>query len=951
MDKSIKILSDIVVYMKYAKFLPEKKRRETWEEIIYRNRNMHLKKFPELREEIFKAYELVLEKKILPSMRALQFSGKPIEINPVRQFNCSATAIDHPSAFNEIMFLLLSGTGVGWSVQKHHVKKLPPIKEPVRPKDARQRRKRYLIPDSIEGWADAIKVLMSSYFNGSKDIEFDFRDIRPKGERLITSGGKAPGSQPLMDVIHNIRKILDSALEERGNNTQLKTLEVHDILCYIADCVLSGGIRRAAAISIFSLDDEDMLTCKFGNWWEENPQRARANNSVMLLRHKVKKEDFEFVWERVKASGAGEPGILFSNDKEQLTNPCQPKWATILTKEGLSTFEKIKVGDMIWSSEGWTTVLNKWSTGVKKVYKYRTNSGVFVGTETHRIVSKGEKIEVDSAEGLDQLVGNKEYEYTNHNPNLIMDGLVLGDGSVHKASNNLVYLYIGENDKDYFNSEISHLIGKQRNGLKKDVAFEIETGIQFEELPKTYERCIPDRYKFSDSISMASFLRGLYSANGSICGKRITYKTTSKKMVEDIQIMLSALGIASYFTKNKSSKVEWHNGDYVSRESFDINISSDRKIFFERIGFIQLYKMKKLNSILGGLKRKGKNYTWYAISEKEIISEEEVFDITVDNKSHTYWTGGVNVSNCAEVSLKSNQFCNLVEVNVSDVSSQEDFEDRIKKAAFINTLQAAYTDFHYLREEWQENSEKDALLGVSMTGIASGKVLSLDIKRGAEIVLRENERVSKLLGIKKASRTTTVKPSGTAATVLGCSSGIHAWHSPYYIRRIRVGKNEAIYSFLKKNHPEMIEDEFFKPKEQAVISIPIKAPEDSIYRDEPTKNLLERVKKINQDWIATGHRKGSNKHNVSVTVSVRDEEWDMVGEWMWENKEFYNGISVLPFDGGSYKQAPFEECSKEEYERLIDILKDVELTNMVEEEDNTDLQGEIACSGGACELK
>ena len=618
MDISQKILSNITVYMKYAKFVPELNRRESWEELVTRNKEMHQKKYPQIKEEIENVYKMVYDKKILPSMRSLQFGGKPIEISPNRVYNCAYLPIDHTDAFSETMFLLLGGTGVGFSVQRHHVDKLPEIKKPNP-----TRTRRYLIGDSIEGWADAIKVLIESYMGTKASTPvFDFSDIRHKGALLVTSGGKAPGPQPLKDCIHNITKVLNN----KKDGEKLTPIETHDIVCHIADAVLAGGIRRAALISLFSADDEEMISCKSGNWWESNPQRGRANNSAVLLRHKITKEFFMGLWKRIELSGAGEPGIYLSNDKDWGTNPC------------------------------------------------------------------------------------------------------------------------------------------------------------------------------------------------------------------------------------------------------------------------------------------------------------------------------------CEIALRPNQFCNLCEVNASDIESQEDFETRVKGAAFIGTLQAGYTDFHYLRDVWKRTTEKDALIGVGMTGIGSGVVLGYDMKAASQAVKEENERVAGLIGINKSARSTTVKPSGTSSLVLGTSSGIHAWHNDYYIRRIRVGKNESIYNYLAINHPELVEDEFFRPHDTAVIGIPQKAPEGAIIRHESVFQMLERVKKVAQEWIKPGHRTGQNTHNVSATVSIKEDEWELVGEWMWDNRKFYNGLSVLPYNGGTYTQAPFEDCTKEDFDRLLNTLKDVDLTKVIELQDNTDLRGEAACAGGACEI-
>ena len=610
-----KILSEITTFMKYSKYLPEKQRRENWKELVDRNKEMHLEKFPQLRDEIETAYAFVYDKKILPSMRSLQFAGKPIAINNARLYNCCFLPIDHVDAFSEVMFLLLSGTGVGYSVQRYHVENLPEINKPTKSR-------RYLVGDSIEGWADAVKVLVTAYMKGKALPVYDFSDVRPKGAMLLTSGGKAPGPEPLKDCLHNVQKILD----RKNNGEKLTTLEVHDILCYIADAVLAGGIRRSAMISLFDIDDNDMLTCKFGNWWETAPHRGRANNSAVIVRSKVEAEVFFDLWKKIEMSGSGEPGFFFTNDKDWGMNPC------------------------------------------------------------------------------------------------------------------------------------------------------------------------------------------------------------------------------------------------------------------------------------------------------------------------------------AEISLRPFQFCNLTTIDAGDVETQDDLNIRARAASFIGTLQASYTNFHYLRDIWKKTTEKEALIGVSMTGIASGCVLDLDMKQASNIVKEENARIASLIGTNPAARCTTVKPEGTSSLVLGTSSGIHAWHNEHYIRRIRVGKNESIYTYLMLNHPELLEDEYFKPHLQAVISVPQKAPIGAITRQESALDLLKRVSQVWKEWVKPGHRKGANKNNVSVTVSIKPDEWQEVGEWMWENRENFTALSILPYDGGSYIQAPFTDCTKEEYDQLVNNLHNIDLSQVVELDDTTDLSGEIACGGGGCEV-
>jgi ribonucleoside-diphosphate reductase alpha chain len=314
LNKASSILSDITVHMKYARYLDDKNRREIWDELVDRNVEMHVKKYPKLKEEINDVYDrFVRTKVVLPSMRSMQFGGKPIEISPNRVYNCAYLPADHIDSFAETMFLLLGGTGVGYSVQKHHVEKLPKI---IHPDSDRTRR--YLIGDSIEGWADAVKILFKAYtgINRSKPV-FDYSDIRPKGARLVTSGGKAPGPAPLRECLVKVENILSN----KPNRSKLQPIEVHDIMCHIADAVLAGGIRRAAMISLFSADDDEMLSAKSGSWWENNPQRGRANNSAVLMRDRLTKDYFMSIWKRVEDSGSGEPGIYLSNHRDWGTNP------------------------------------------------------------------------------------------------------------------------------------------------------------------------------------------------------------------------------------------------------------------------------------------------------------------------------------------------------------------------------------------------------------------------------------------------------------------------------------------------------------------------------------------------------------------------------------------------------------------------------------------------------
>lgn len=322
MTEGLKVLSEVTTFNKYAKYIPELKRRETYDEIVLRYVIMMMKKYPKLELEIDYFSKFIYDKKILPSMRAMQFAGAAIERSESRIYNCGYLPIDDYRAFSELMFLLLGGTGIGYSVQFAHIDKLPEIKKPVG-------EYKYLIGDSIEGWSDSVRHLLSAYFGYRKTKpRFDFSDIRPKGARLVTAGGVAPGPEPLKRCLFEIEQIL----ERKTNGSKLSSLECHDIACHIADAVLAGGIRRAAMICLFSMDDQEMLHCKHGNWWELNPQRGRANNSAVIVRSRITKPEFEELWKIIEGSGAGEPGLYFTNNADYGTNPLNNKIIYIVNK-------------------------------------------------------------------------------------------------------------------------------------------------------------------------------------------------------------------------------------------------------------------------------------------------------------------------------------------------------------------------------------------------------------------------------------------------------------------------------------------------------------------------------------------------------------------------------------------------------------------------------------------
>lgn len=665
-DIAFSKLSDITVFNKYAKFLPEVSRRENYHEICDRNKEMHQLKYPQLAERIEDIYrDFVHTKKTLPSMRSMQFGGRPILLAENRIYNCAYAPVELTKFFSELMFLLLGGTGMGYSVQRRHVNQLHKVKTPESDLEYK-----FQIQDSIIGWADAIKVVLKAFLKGGTLPVFDYRDIREKGTDLVTTGGKAPGPEPLRKCINTIIPILRQAIGRK-----LTPLECHDISCIIADSVRAGGIRRAAMIALFDRDDEEMLTCKslvdVQEWWSEETNEAASNVKVFWV-------------DRYGIEG-----------QAQLENF---QWRELLATDKLPWY---------------------------LVHPYRARA------------------------------------------------------------NNSAVLPRGKVSEEEF------------RGLLKIV-----------------------------------------EASG--CGEP---------------------GI--YWTNNE----DW----------------------------------------------------------------------------------GTNP--CCEIGLRPYQMCNLTTINVSAIKNQEDFNLAAGAAAFLGTLQAGYTDFHYLNPKWKLACEKEALLGVSMTGIASGNIDILDAEEAAQYAKDVNEQLAAELGINSAARVTAVKPEGTSSLVLGTSSGIHAWHGEYYIRRMRAGKDEALAQYLMQVVPELVEEDV-TDSNQVVLSFPQKAPEGAVLRHESMMELLDRVRNASESWVRAGHRSGDNYHNVSCTISVKDDEWASLTDWMWNHRDVYNGISVMPFFGSTaYPQMPFEDISKEQYEAMLPLLERIDISHVKEADGSAiDLAAEAACAGGVCEI-
>jgi ribonucleoside-diphosphate reductase alpha chain len=597
-------LQNYTFVSKYARWLEDKNRRETWKEAVDRVRAMMHTQYDSfgISEDIDWAYDMMYKKKVLGSQRALQFGGEPILKRHAKIYNCTASYCDRPRFFQECFWLLLCGSGTGFSVQKHHVAKLPSLEHDVEEGQATK----YVIDDSIEGWADALGVLLSSYFSKPVDefkqyknvhVVFDYSNIRPKGAALASGVGKAPGYEPLANGLEKIRALLDICISK--GQKKLRPIDAYDIVMHSSDAVLSGGVRRSASLALFSHDDEEMAKAKTGNWYIDNPQRARSNNSALLLKNDTTYEEFATLMESVKEFG--EPGFIWSDSTEMVFNPC----------------------------------------------------------------------------------------------------------------------------------------------------------------------------------------------------------------------------------------VE-----------------------------ISLYPVNEVNGKSGF------------------------------------------------------QGCNLSTINCSSIIDEADFYERCKAAALIGTLQAGFTKLDYLGKDSEAIFEREALLGVSMTGIMEKHELILSeevLKKGAKIAVDTNKKMAQKININQAARVTCLKPEGTSSSMLGTSSGIHPHHAKRYIRHVQANVLEAPFQHFKKLNPQACEKSSWSANNtDEVIKFPIEVPDGAKLKNQlPAVEMLGIVKDTQKNWVQSGKNKllctqEYLSHNVSNTVTVKPDEWDSVTKYIYDNRKYFAGISLIPQSGDKdYPQAPF----------------------------------------------
>lgn len=956
-------LQNYTFVSKYARWLEDKNRRETWKEAVERVKNMMHIKYADfnISEEINWAYDMMYKKKVLGSQRALQFGGDPILKRHAKIYNCTSSYCDRLRFFQECFWLLLCGSGTGFSVQKHHVSKLPTLEHNPKHDEGTK----YVIDDSIEGWSDALGVLLSSYF--SKPVEefkeyknchivFDYSNIRPKGSSLASGVGKAPGYEPLANGLEKIRSLLDRCI--KNGQKKLRPIDAYDIVMHSSDAVLSGGVRRSASLALFSADDEEMAKAKTGNWFIDNPQRARSNNSALLLKEETAFEEFQDLMVSVKEFG--EPGFIWSESREMIFNPCVVGDSTVVTDRGIKMVSDLinKGFNAIVDGISYPSYKGFWKTGTKQVIELEFKSGrTLKVTPNHKIMTTTGWKEAGSINFGESVVINnhRSYDYTANINFESQDckkgyllGLFLGDGNNSKSAAQLKWW--GESKEQYRKDAYDMLsdvgfINNLHHDTQSTAA--VYSSIESKQLMDfaISKNCMVGTSKRVTKESVCgswSYISGLvagyFDADGTVLvnntkGSSLRISSVQLENLQNLQIALNSFGIYSKIYKNRRiegerSMPDGRGGtkDYFCQASHELVISNDNIVRFAKyIPIKNTNKLEKIQTIVSNYKRMPNrtNFTDILIN-KVVVGELDVYDCTVEN-IHAFDNDGVYVHNCVEIGMwpideetgKSGwQGCNLSTINCSSVTDEEDFYERCRAAAIIGTLQAGFTKLAYLGEISEKIFEREALLGVSLTGTMEKHDIVLTekvLKNGAKIAVETNKEIAKKLKINQAARVTCLKPEGTSSSMLGTSSGIHPHHAKRYIRHVQANVLEAPYQHFKKINPQACEKSSWSANNtDEVIKFPIEVPDGAKLKNQlPAIEMLSVVKDTQKHWVQSGKNKSLCtqeylSHNVSNTVTVKPDEWDDVTKYIYDNRKYFAGISLIPQSGDKdYPQAPF----------------------------------------------
>ena len=974
---------------RYAQWLPESQRRETWKESTERMRATHLQKFAGLKVEdyINKAMDGQAKQIALGSQRMLQFAGPAVFKHNCRVYNCAALYLDKPFSLAQYWYALLAGTGMGVSVQTHHVAHMPRLSPVVN-----EEKVVYTIEDSIEGWADSILAIIASQFGvvvkpefesyKSKQLVFDYSKIRPRGAAFSHGVGTAPGPDGLRNGHEKIINLLNNL--RTVNQLTLTSVNWYDILMHIADTVLSGGVRRSAVIILFSMDDEGMMQAKTGSWYIENPQRARSNNSAILVRNKVTPEQFSRIFKFSKEFG--EPGFIWVDDRDILTNPCFVGDTRILTSQGYRRIKDLVEQTVKVMSDARTTAgddLSLLDYGVKtyasspvkltqknaKIIKVVTKMGhILRVSENHTFPTVRGRVTAKDLVSKDKLLipsGESSFgSYGDFDEGFVF-GLISQSGYIIDDVGHIeIYterVTDSEKAKEIVSRFVTKIAGKPTGFAKQNVE-----GTKIRISSPAIAKWLSEKYGTNDTNALreivhdnvfngtkafvSGYLQAIVYREGAIfkSGHKhspsiyLRIKSTHENFLSDVQLLIQQFGIPATIYRNRhparKESIAGSKIKYNISASHEINVGkSGCLLWLHQIGLLGS-QYKTLEALMNSV-RESKPHNFFDTVES--VSEDGTEDVYCleQPETNSLIANGVVTGNCSEISFfaydttkedwqrtpeySGVQMCNLSTINGKLIKTAEDFYYAVELATIQGTLQAAYNDFSYLGQTTNNIVQREALLGVSITGIMENPDVLLNpevLQKGAEIAKRVNAELAAKIGINPAARICCIKPEGTTSTVLGTSAGVHPFHAKSFIRRVQVNKDSPVGRFYKTHNPHAVEESVWSANgTDYSFKFYCEVDDKALTKAKMTAlQLLDNVKMIQQNWVIPGASPElctlpcNTSQKVSNTINVEMHEWEDVEKFIYDNRQYLSGVSVLGASGDKdYNQAPFCEVLTE----------------------------------------
>lgn len=839
--------------------------------------------------------------------------------------NCWFCQINTLEAFCFLFENLMLGGGVGFSVRREDVHELPKIKEHVRVAHLATKDADFIVPDSREGWVNLLRKVLKAYYETGKSFTYSTILVRGKGEPIKGFGGTASGPTILIEGIDKIVKIFKSRAGKK-----LRSIDALDVCNIIGSIVVAGNIRRSAEISLG--DPDDYLFIRAKRWDVDNipNHRAMSNNTIYADDYSCISND---IWAGFEGNGEcygffnlplsqkfGRLGDKIKDNVQGL-NPCQPENALILDNDKLVTIsEKAQT-------------FRSWCVGKKETIELRCNNGMILEfTPNHKLMLEdGTFCEAKDTINKNLKWGLGERTSTLISEKEILRGFLFGDGylcgkkegiSVKISSKETEVCELLEKNK--FKKQLSGAYYIKRDKNKYDFLEH-----------RVYNRLLPNDILFGDSNTVASFLKGLFEANGSCnTNNQISLKSTCKEMLQKVQLLLASFGVQSWVVTNKAAKIQWANGIYLSKESYNLQIAGTNSyIFKEKIGF---YSNTKNNKI----KKSNKKYNGkLKVIEIRQGKNCDVWDYTMYNKPNYNFCQGVIASNCGEITLSNWECCNLTDIFLNNISSKEELIDCAK---LLYKTQKAIGAMDFLHDETTRIVHKNMRIGIGITGICQSLNKLEWLSDCYEAVRKFDIEWSKKKNLNPSIKITTIKPSGSLSLLAGATPGTHAAFSTYYIRRIRMMSTDPLVDICKKLGYKVDFVENFDStldRGTVVVEFPCYAGKDTTTAKELTAvKQMELVKKLQTIWA---------DNSVSCTVYYKLEELPEIKKWLKENYESdIKSISFLLHKDSGFKQMPYEEISKEQYDTLIQNIKPI--TNEIITGSDIELE---ECTKGSCPIK